>query len=62
MYAVELRGLDEAGKEVDRRHGRFCNKILGLSRCVANGMEEMELGRDSRRERRCGWQFNAGNE
>jgi hypothetical protein len=49
MYGVELWGLDEAWKEVDRIHGRFCKKILGLPRCVANGMTEMELGRDSRR-------------
>jgi hypothetical protein len=41
MYGVELWGLDEAWKEVDRIHGRFCKKILGLPRCAANGMAEM---------------------
>jgi hypothetical protein len=48
MYDVELWGLDEAWKEV-RMHRRFCKKILGLVRCVANGMAEIGLGRDSRR-------------
>jgi hypothetical protein len=43
-------GLDEAWKEVDRIHGRFCKKTVGLTRrSAANGMTEMELGRDSRR-------------
>jgi hypothetical protein len=49
MYGVELWGLDEAWKEVDRIHGRFCKKILDLPRCAANGITEMELGRDGRR-------------
>jgi hypothetical protein len=46
---VELWGLDEAEKEGDRMHGRFCKKTLGLPRCAVNGMTEMELGTDSRR-------------
>jgi hypothetical protein len=49
MYGVELWGLDEAWKEVDRIHGRFCKKIFGVPRCVASDMAEMELGRNSRR-------------
>jgi hypothetical protein len=49
VYGVELWGLDEAWKEVERIHGRFCKKILRLPRCVANGMAEMEVGRHSRR-------------
>jgi hypothetical protein len=48
MYGVELWGLDKAWKEVDRIYGRFCKKTLGLPRCAASGMAEMELGRDSR--------------
>jgi hypothetical protein len=51
MYCVEIMGLDEAWKEVDRIHGRFCKKLLGLPRCAANDVAEMELGRDSRREK-----------
>jgi hypothetical protein len=46
---LKLWRLDEAWKEVDRIHGRFCKKILGLPRCAANGVAEMELGRNSRR-------------
>jgi hypothetical protein len=42
MHGVELWGSDEAWKEVDRLHGRCCKKILGLPRCAANGMAEME--------------------
>jgi hypothetical protein len=51
MGGVELWGLDEAWKEVDRIHGRFCKKILGVPRCEANGVAEMELGRDSRKRK-----------
>jgi hypothetical protein len=49
MYGVEVWRLDEAWKEVDRIQERFCKKILGLSRCAANDVAEMELGGDSRR-------------
>jgi hypothetical protein len=49
MHGIELRGLDEAWKDVDRIHGRFCKKILRLPRCAANGVAEMELGRYSGR-------------
>jgi hypothetical protein len=49
IYGVELWGLDEAWKEADRIHGRFCKKILSLPRCAVKGVAEMELGRDSRR-------------
>jgi hypothetical protein len=49
MYGVELWGLDEAWKEVDRIHRQLCKKTLGLPRCAVNGMAEMELGRDSKR-------------
>jgi hypothetical protein len=49
MYSVELWGLDEAWEEVDRIHGRFFKKILGLPRCAENGMADTELGRDIRR-------------
>jgi hypothetical protein len=45
MYGVELLGLDEAWKEIDKMHGRFCKKILGIPRCVENGVAEVELGK-----------------
>jgi hypothetical protein len=51
MYGVEAWGVDEAWKEVDRIYGRFCKKILGLPKCLVNGMAEIELGRESRREK-----------
>jgi hypothetical protein len=49
MYGIELRGVYVAWKEIDKIHSRFCKKILGVPRCVANGAAEIELGRDSRR-------------
>jgi hypothetical protein len=41
--------VSDAWKEIDKIHGRFCNKILGVPRRAANGAAEIELGRDSRR-------------
>jgi hypothetical protein len=41
--------LDEGWKETDIIHGRFCKKILGIPRFAANGIAELQLGRDSRR-------------
>jgi hypothetical protein len=49
MYGAEIRGLDEGWKEIDIIHGRLCKKILGISGFAANGVTELELGRDSRR-------------
>jgi hypothetical protein len=49
MYGVELRGVYDAWKGVDKIHGRFCKKIFGVPRCATNGAAEIELGRDSRR-------------
>jgi hypothetical protein len=49
MYGIELWGVYDAWKEIDKIHGRFYKKILGVPRCAANGAAEIELGRDSRR-------------
>jgi hypothetical protein len=49
MYGAEVWGLDEGWKEIDIIHGRLCKKILGISRFAANGVAEVELGKDSRR-------------
>jgi hypothetical protein len=49
MCGAELRELDEAWKEIDKIKGRHLQKLLGLTRCSANSMGEMELGGDSRR-------------
>jgi hypothetical protein len=46
IYRVELWGPYEAWKISAKVHGRFCKKLLGLPRCAANGMAEMELGRE----------------
>jgi hypothetical protein len=49
MYGTELWGVHDAWEETDKIHGKFCEKILGVPRCAANGAAEIELGRDSRR-------------
>jgi hypothetical protein len=49
MYGAEVWGLDEGWKEIDIINGRLCKKILGIPRFAANGVAEIELGRDSRR-------------
>jgi hypothetical protein len=51
MYGAEIWGLDEGWKEIDIIHSRLCKKILGIPRYAANGVAEIELGRDSRRAR-----------
>jgi hypothetical protein len=48
MYGIELRGVYDPWKEIDKIHGRFCKKTLGVSRCAANGAAEIGLGRDIR--------------
>jgi hypothetical protein len=42
-------GLWEGWKEISIIQGRFCKKILRIPRFAANGVAELELGRDSRR-------------
>jgi hypothetical protein len=49
MYGVEIWGIEEGWKQIDKIHGRMCKKILGIPRFAANGVTELELGRDSRR-------------
>jgi hypothetical protein len=49
MYGAKIWGLDEGWKETDIINGRLCKKILGRPRFAANGVAELELGRDSRR-------------
>jgi hypothetical protein len=51
MYGAEIWGLDAGLKEIDIIHGRLCKKILGIPRFAANGIAEMELGKDSRRSK-----------
>jgi hypothetical protein len=49
MCGIEVWGLNEALKEADKVHSRFCKKLIGIPNCAANGFAEMELGRESRR-------------
>jgi hypothetical protein len=49
LYGAEIWGLEKGWKETDIIHGRFCKKILRVPRLAANGVAELELGRDSRR-------------
>jgi hypothetical protein len=51
MYGIEVWGLNEAWKELDKVHSRFCKKLIGVPNCAANGFVEMELSRESRREK-----------
>jgi hypothetical protein len=51
MYGVEIWGIEEGWKQIDKIHGRMCKKILGIPRFTANGVTELELGRDSRRSK-----------
>jgi hypothetical protein len=48
MYGAEIWGLDEGWKEIYIIHGRLCKKFLGIPRFAANGVAQLELGRDSR--------------
>jgi hypothetical protein len=41
--------ISSVNKEIDIIHGRLCKKILGIPRFAANGVDELELGRDCRR-------------
>jgi hypothetical protein len=51
MYGVEIWWVEEGWKEIDKIHGRMCKKILGIPRFAANGVAELELGTDSRRDK-----------
>jgi hypothetical protein len=42
-------GTERAWEEVDKVHSRFCNRIIRIPNCAANGFAEMKLGRESRR-------------
>jgi hypothetical protein len=46
-----VNGVYDAWKKIDKIHGRFCKKILGVLRCAANGAAEIEKGKDSRKGR-----------
>lgn len=49
MYGIEVWGLNEAWKDLDKFHSRFFKKLMGLPNCAASGFAETELSRESRR-------------
>ena len=48
---VEVWGFSETWKELHEVHRRFCKEVMGILNCAANGFDEMELGRQSRRSK-----------
>jgi hypothetical protein len=38
--------LQEAEKELDKVHSKFCKKLMIIPNCAASGFAEMELGRE----------------
>jgi hypothetical protein len=48
---IELWEVYNAWMEIGKIHTRFCKKVLGIPRCAANGAAEIELSRESRREK-----------
>jgi hypothetical protein len=49
MYGVEVWGLGEAWKCLDKAHCRLFQKVMGVPNCAATGFAETELWRESRR-------------
>jgi hypothetical protein len=48
--------------QTDKKKGRFCNKVLGIPQCVANGAAEVEMGRVCRRGKIMKMTRNIGKE
>jgi hypothetical protein len=40
-YGVEIWGVEEGWKEIDKIHGRMCKKVLGIWRFAAYGVTEL---------------------
>ena len=40
--------MNEAWKELDKLHCRFCRKSRGIAKCAASGCSAMQLGREGR--------------
>jgi hypothetical protein len=47
-YGIEVWGLSDVWKEKDKFHSRFCKKSMGTPNCAANGLAQMELGRENK--------------
>jgi hypothetical protein len=48
-YGIEVGGINETWKEMDKANGRFCKKLMRLLICAAHGYEEMKLGGERRK-------------
>jgi hypothetical protein len=46
MYGTDVRRLSEAWKELDKIHSIFCSKLMSILNYAANGLAEMEFGRE----------------
>jgi hypothetical protein len=42
MCEIEVWELNEAWKELDKVHGKFWKKLMGILSCAAKGFTEME--------------------
>jgi hypothetical protein len=49
MYGVEVWGLSEAWKCLDKAHCRLFQKVMGVPNCASTGLAETELWRGNRR-------------
>ena len=42
-YGVEVHWLNEAWKETEKEHRKFCEELAALPICATQGSSEMEL-------------------
>jgi hypothetical protein len=47
MYGVEVRGLNEVWKAINKVYGKFCKKLILLPSCATSGYVEIELVEES---------------
>ena len=40
MYGIEVWGLSEAWREVDKVHSRFCKELIGIPNCATTRSKE----------------------
>jgi hypothetical protein len=50
MTGVEIWGLDDGWREIEKVHEMFCKRIMGASTAAANGACVKELGSTNRKE------------
>jgi hypothetical protein len=49
LYVAEICSTEEGWEETDMIQGSFHKKVLRIPRCATNGVEELEMGTESRR-------------